>query len=41
MPEETKPTLYAVIELFGHARVAGAVSEQQFGALRIPVLKQT
>lgn len=26
-----KPVMYAVIELFGHARVAGAVSEQTFG----------
>ena len=32
MPEEpNKPALFAVIELFGHARVAGAISEQQFG----------
>ena len=36
MPEETnaqpaKPALYAVLELFGHARIAGAVSEQTFG----------
>lgn len=26
-----KPILYAVVELFGHARIAGAVSEQTFG----------
>lgn len=31
MPDEKKPTQYAVIELFGHAKIAGAVSEQQFG----------
>ena len=24
-------TMYAVVELFGHARIAGAVSEQTFG----------
>jgi hypothetical protein len=36
MPEETtKPVLYAVIELFGHARVAGAVSEQNFGGANL------
>jgi len=36
MPEETtKPVLYAVLELFGHARVAGAVSEQNFGGANL------
>jgi hypothetical protein len=40
MPEETnaeqsKPVMYAVIELFGHARVAGAVSEQNFGGANL------
>lgn len=40
MTEETtiqsaKPQLYAVIELFGHARVAGAVSEQNFGGANL------
>jgi hypothetical protein len=36
MPEETtKPALYAVIELFGHARVAGAISEQNFGGANL------
>jgi hypothetical protein len=36
MPEETtKPVLFAVIELFGHARVAGAVSEQNFGGANL------
>lgn len=32
--EETqaaKPILFAVVELFGHARIAGAISEQTFG----------
>ncbi len=31
MTEETKPTQYAIVELFGHARIAGALSEQTFG----------
>lgn len=35
MPEEqaqaAKQPLFAVVELFGHARIAGAVSEQTFG----------
>lgn len=29
--EAPKPALWAVLELFGHARIAGAVSEQTFG----------
>lgn len=28
---EAKETLFAVVELFGHTRIAGAVSEQTFG----------
>lgn len=36
MPEEAtqqpaKPVMYAVVNLFGHQRVAGAVTEQNFG----------
>lgn len=31
MTTENKTTLYAVVELFGHARIAGAISEQTFG----------
>lgn len=33
--QAAKPVLYAVIELFGHARVAGAVSEQNFGGANL------
>lgn len=33
--QDVKPMLYAVIELFGHARVAGAVSEQNFGGANL------
>lgn len=31
MPEENKQSMFAVVELFGHARIAGAVSEQTLG----------
>jgi hypothetical protein len=31
MTADAKPTMFAVVELFGHARIAGAVSEQTFG----------
>ena len=29
--EQAKPVLFAIVNLFGHQKVAGAVSEQQFG----------
>ena len=31
-PDSTTPTRWAVLELFGHGRIAGAVSEQQLGS---------
>lgn len=29
--QQAAPRLFAVVELFGHARIAGAISEQTFG----------
>lgn len=34
-PQQEQPALYAIVELFGHQKIAGRISEQNFGGAHL------